>query len=84
MMIVCNVAQNLMEATSLQKMKNINPSKYHFLKTMLKPHKKSLEKLANSKVSIHEKRKTLQNPQIGEGILDTAENIIIPLVNQIF
>jgi hypothetical protein len=29
---VCNVAQSWMDATSLQKMKNINPSKYRFLK----------------------------------------------------
>ena len=56
---VCNVAQSWMDATSLQKMKNINPSKYRFLKNMLKPHEKSLEKLANSKVSIHEKKENI-------------------------
>ena len=81
---VCNIAQSWMDATSLQKMKNINPSKYRFLKNMLKPHEKSLEKLANSKVSIHEKRKILQKPQVGEGILDSAANLVIPLIKQIF
>ena len=79
---VCNMAYNWMDATSLQKMKKINPSKYRFLKHMLKPHQKSLEKLVNSKVSIHEKRKILQKPQVGEGILHTAENLMIPLVRQ--
>jgi DNA integrity scanning protein DisA with diadenylate cyclase activity len=80
---VCNVAHTLMDATSVQKMKKINPSKYRFLKNILKSHKKSLEKLVNSKVGIHEKRKTLQKPQVGEGILHTAANLIIPLLNQI-
>jgi hypothetical protein len=80
---VCNMANNWMDATSLHKMKKINPSKYRFLKNMLKPHKNSLDKLVNPKVSIHEKRKTLQKPQVGEGILHTAANLMLPLLNQI-
>ena len=43
----------------------------------------SLEKPLNPKVSILEKRKTLQKPQVGEGILHTAPNLKIPLLNQI-
>ena len=50
---------------------------------MLKPQKNSLEKLVTPKVSIHEKMKTLQKPKAGEGILDTAVNIMLPLLNQI-
>ena len=69
-----------MDATSLKKMKEFNPSKYRFLKNMLSPHKKSLEKLVNADVSIHEKRKTLQKPQVGEGLLHTASNIMLPLL----
>jgi hypothetical protein len=80
---VCNVAHMLMDGTSLQKMKKINPSKYRFIKRMLKPHKKSFEKLVDANVSIHEKRKTLQKPQVGEGILQTATHLMIPLLNQI-
>ena len=37
----------------------------------------------NPEVSIHEKRKTLQKPQVGEGILQTAAHLIIPLLSQI-
>ena len=77
------MAHNWMDAASLQKMKKINPSKYRFLKHMLKPHQKSLEKLVNPEVSIHEKRKTLQKPQVGEGILQTAAHLVIPLLNQL-
>ena len=49
---------------------------------MLKPHKKSFEKLVNPKVSIHEKRKILQKPQVGEGILQTATHLVLPLLRQ--
>ena len=71
-----------MDATSLQKMKKINPSKYRFIKRMLKPHKKSFEKLVDANVSIHEKRKTLQKPQVGDGILQTATHLVLPLLRQ--
>ena len=76
------MAYNWMDATSLQKMKKINPSKYRFLKKMLRPHMKSLEKLVKPGVSIHEKRKTLQKPQVGEGILQTATHLVLPLLRK--
>ena len=79
---VCNMAHNWMDATSLNKMKKFNPSKYRFLKKMLSPHKNSLEKLVNANVSIHEKRKTLQKAQVGEGILQLASHLMIPLLTQ--
>jgi hypothetical protein len=60
----------------------LNPSKYRFLKKMLKPHQKSLEKLVDANVSIHEKRKTLQKPQVGDGILQTATHLMLPLLRQ--
>ena len=71
-----------MDATSLNKMKKINPSKYRFLKKMLSPHKNSLEKLVDANVSIHEKRKTLQKSQVGDGILQLASHLMIPLLTQ--
>ena len=77
------MAHNWMDATSLQKMKKLNPSKYRFLKKMLRPHMKSIEKLVNPKVSIHEKRKTLQKPQVGDGILQTATHLMLPLLRQV-
>ena len=79
---VCNVAYNWMDAASLKKMKKLNPSKYRFLKNMLAPHKKSLKKLVDAIVSIHEKRKTLQKAQVGDGILQTASHLMLPLLAQ--
>ena len=79
---MCNVAYNWMDAASLKKMKKLNPSKYRFLKNMLAPHKKSLKKLVDANVSIHEKRKTLQKAQVGDGILQTASHLMLPLLAQ--
>ena len=73
-----NVANTLVDSELLMKMKKINTPKYKFLQKMLKPHVKSVEKLADSNVSIHEKRKTLQKSQVGEGILEAAANLVIP------
>ena len=81
-MSVCNVAHSWMDAASLQKMKKMNPSKYKFVKKMLSPNTKSLEKLVNPQVSIHEKRKTLQKSQVGDGLLQTATHLMLPLLRQ--
>ena len=77
-----NVANTLVDSEILMKMKKINTPKYKFLRKMLKPHVKSVEKLADSNVSIHEKRKTLQKSQVGEGILEAAANLVIPYLER--
>ena len=77
-MSLSNIANCLMDTKSLEKMRKINPSKFHFLQKMLRPHKKAFEKLVNSKICVHEKRKVLQKSQVGEDILDAALNLVIP------
>ena len=77
-MSLSNIANCLMDTKSLEKMKKMNPSKFHFIQKMLRPHKKALEKLINSKISVHEKRKVLQKSQVGGDILDAAANLVIP------
>ena len=59
-----------------------NPTKYRYIKEMLKPYAHSIRELPNTKVSINKKRKTLQNPNIGEGLLETAESVVIPLLKK--
>ena len=49
---------------------------------MLSPNTKSLEKLVNPQVSIHEKRKTLQKSQVGDGLIQTATHLMLPLIRQ--
>ena len=72
------IANCLMDENSLKKMKKMNPSKFHFLQKMLRPHKKALDKLVNSKICVHEKRKVLQKSQVGGDLLDAAANLVIP------
>ena len=39
-------------------------------------------KLTKDNVSINEKRKTLQKAQVGKGILDAVEILVIPLLRK--
>ena len=77
-MSLSNIANCLMDTKTLEKMKKINPSKFHFIQKMMRPHKKVLEKLINSKICVHEKRKVLQKSQVGGDLLDAAANLVIP------
>ena len=77
-MSLSNIANCLMDTKTLEKMKKINPSKFHFIQKMMRPHKKALEKLINSKICVHEKRKVLQKSQVGGDLLDAAANLVIP------
>ena len=49
----------------------------------LGPYSKLIYKLANPKDTIHEKRKTLQKAQVGEGLLNMAETLIIPALQRL-
>ena len=60
------------------KLKGFNPTKYEKIMQMMGPHLKSLRKLGNPKVTIDEQRKTIQKSQVGEGILKSVENLILP------
>ena len=55
------------------------PNKYaHLNETIHKLRKDSVRKLADSQVTIHNKRKTLQKSQVGEGILTILKNLVVP------
>ena len=47
----------------------MNPQKINFIQELIKPYYKTVRKIANPKVSTHEKRKLLQKAQVGEGVL---------------
>ena len=62
--------------------KNTNPSKMKRIQDLNHPHKEYIRKIANTKVSMHEKRKILQKAKLGEALTATLEKIIIPLLNK--
>ena len=54
----------------------MNPEKLKFIQELIKPYHETVRKIANPKVSTHEKRKLLQKAQVGEGFLIWQELII--------
>ena len=62
--------------------KKSNPSKFRYIKELLKPYRKSIRKLRDSNVDIHEKRKLLQKPDVGEGLLESVESVVTPLLKK--
>ena len=71
-----------MDPKIMKKLKQFNAREYCFSQKKLGSYKKLVSKLGNSKVTIHEKRKTLQKAQVGGGILNMAETLIIPAVER--
>ena len=63
-------------------LKKINPSKFRYIQALLQPYRKSLRKLSDPNVDIHEKRKVLQNPDLGEGVLESVESVVTPLLKK--
>ena len=50
----------------------MNPEKIKFIRQLILPYYKTVRKIGNPKVSIHEKRKLLQKAQVGEGVLESV------------
>ena len=63
-------------------LKKSNPSKFRYIKALLQPYIKSIRKLGDQNVDIHEKRKVLQNLDVGEGVLESVESVVTPLLKK--
>ena len=59
-----------------------NPRKFKYIKELLKPYRNSIRKLRDPAVDIHEKRKVLQKPMVGEGLLDSVESVVTPMLKK--
>merc|ERR1712208_89605 len=65
------------------KIRNFNPHKYDLIRDLIEPYIKSVEKISNSDISIHEKRKTLQKTHVGETVINLITNVILPYLKQL-
>ena len=65
------------------KIRNFNPYKYDLIRDLMEPYIKSVEKIGNSDISIHEKRKTLQKTHVGETVINLITNVILPYLKQL-
>ena len=73
---MCGVMNN---KSIRNKLKRKYPNKYAQLnETIQKVRKDGVSELSNPLVTIHNKRKTLQKAQVGEGILSVVKNLIVP------
>ena len=79
---ISNMANALMDPKYMQILKQFNAREYRSSQKKLRPHGKLISKLANPKVRYHEKRKTLQKAQVGEGLMNLAKTLIIPLMER--
>jgi hypothetical protein len=76
---VCEMSQAMDDNVVCNDLKRKYPNKYaHLNETIHKLRKGNVRKLSDPEVTIHNKRKTLQKSQVGEGVLTTLKNLIVP------
>ena len=61
-----------------------NPKMFVKVHKMLLPVKRSVRKIGDRTVTLHRKRKILQNPQVGAGLLTFMEKLALPTFNTLF
>ena len=79
---ISDMADALLDKKVGVDLKKMNPTKFNYIKELLKPYRKSIRKLRDPTVDIHEKRKVLQNPDLGEGLLESVESVVTPLLKK--
>ena len=79
---ISDMTDVLLDKELSNEIKKTNPSKFRYIKELLKPYRKSIRKLRDPAVDIHEKRKVLQKPDVGEGLLESVESVVTPLLKK--
>ena len=79
---ISDMADALLDNKLGDDLKKSNPSKFKYIKDLLKPYRKSIRKIRDPTVDIHEKRKVLQKPDVGEGLLESVESVVTPLLKK--
>ena len=75
---ICSMCEAMMNPEGEEVFKKLNPETFEDIKVELNPIAESVRKLADPQVTVHEKRKTLQKTQVGEGILTALSKLILP------
>ena len=79
---ISDMADVLLDNEFGDDLKKSNPRKFNYIKELLKPYRKSIRKLRDPSVDIHEKRKVLENPDLGEGLLESVESVVTPILKK--
>ena len=80
---VVGMIESFNDPETTVKIRNFNPHKYDLIRDLMEPYIKSVEKIANSNISIHEKKKTLQKTHVGETMINLITNVILPYLKQL-
>merc|ERR1712240_723409 len=79
---ISDMVDALLDSELGDELKKSNPRKFKYIKELLKPYRSSIRKVRDPAVDIHEKRKILQKPMVGEGVLDSLESVVIPMLKK--
>ena len=60
------------------KIRDYNPEKYDLIRKLTESNNKSLRKIGDPEVTVHEKRKTLQKTNVGESVFKIIKDLILP------
>ena len=63
--------------------RNYNPTKYDLMLKLLDPYNKSVRKIVDSDVTLHEKRKTMQKTYVGESVVNFITDVILPYLKSL-
>jgi len=80
---ISEFVKSFLDSDARNKIRNFNPNKYDLIRDLMNPYIKSVEKIGNSDISIHEKRKTLQKTHVGETVINLITNVILPYLKQL-
>ena len=80
---ISEFVKSFLDSDARNKIRNFNPDKYDLIRDLLDPYIKSVKKIGNSDITIHEKRKTLQKTNVGETVIHLITNVILPYLKQL-
>ena len=72
------IYKKFLDSADTYKIRNYNPHKYDLIRKLMNQYIKSVEKIGDSEITIHEKRKTLEKTQVGETVFNLITNLILP------
>ena len=80
---ISEFVRSFLDSDDTNKIRNYNPHKYDLIRKLMNPYIKSVEKIGDSEITIHEKRKTLQETQVVETVLNLITDIILPYLKEL-
>ena len=62
------------------KIRDFNPDKYDLIKRMTERYTKSLGKIGDTDVTLHEKRKLMQKTRVAKSVFTIIDDLVLPYI----